>query len=271
MSSHKSVLQTEESFHDDWAASITMEDLDIYLAFTAVTVPEFQYALNALGDLKGKYLLDAGCGPGESSIFLANHGAKVTGIDISSGMIGIARKLAAKFEIHEDRLKFTQMDVEMLQFPDATFDLVFGSNIIHHCNVTPASREIARVLKPGGRAVFVDPLGYNPIINYYRRMAFKVRTTREHPLFYPDLDLISRNFRSLSHKEFQFTTLGIFIWFFLAEHVHPNEKRYWRKYVLEGYRYANVFRRLFTIDQFLLNYLPVLRRLCWNVVIICDK
>ncbi len=265
------VAQIEESFHDDWAASIKMDDLDVYAAFTAKTVPEFHYALEALGELQGKTLLDVGCGPGESAIFLANQGARVTAVDISSGMIGVARELAARFDAPEAQLEFIQMSVEQLQFPDETFDLVFGSNLMHHCDVARASHEIARVLKPGGRAVFVDPLGYNPVINYYRRMAFKVRTPTEHPLLYSDLDKMAQSFRSLSHKEFQFTTLGIFIWFFLGERIHPSETRYWRKFVLEGDRYAAAFQKLYALDRFLLKYIPVLRRLCWNVVTVCDK
>ena len=271
MAFDESVAISEENFHDEWAASMTLDDLDVYAAFTATTVPEFHYAREALGELDGKMLLDAGCGPGESSIYLANQGAQVTAVDISSGMIKVGRDLANKFKVPEDRLRFIQTPVEQLQFPDNSFDLVFGSNVIHHCNIDLASQELARVLKPGGRAVFVDPLGYNPIINKYRKMAFKVRTPDEHPLVYKDFDTIGRHFQSIHYKEFQLTTLGIFLWFYLGERIHPSEERYWRKFVLEGERYKKAFNFLFSIDNFLLKRIPPLRRYCWNVVTICIK
>lgn len=261
----------EENFHDEWAASINMDELDIYAAFTADTFPEFRYALSQLGDLQGKSLLDAGCGPGESSIYFAKQGAIVTAVDISSGMLKVAQRLADNFEVSEDMLRFVQMSVERLDFADESFDLIFGSNIVHHCDIKKASIEFSRVLKPGGVAVFVDPLGYNPVIQIYRRMAFKVRTPTEHPLNYQDLEILASKFQNFSHKEFQLMTQLIFLWFFLVERIHPSDNRYWRKYVLEADRYTPAFRTLYRMDQTLLKILPFLKPLCWNVVSVCKK
>lgn len=264
-------IEIEETFHDGWAKSMKMDELDIYAAFTAKTTPEFHFALEALGDLKGKDLLDAGCGPGEASVFLARQGANVIGVDISSEMIKVAQNLAKEFEVESTQLQFQQMSVEDLLFADESFHVVFGSNLMHHCDVNIASKELARVLRPGGRAVFVDPLGYNPIINIYRKMAFKVRTPTEHPLVFSDLDIMRKYYRKVTHKEFQLFTLLIFIWFFFIERIHPNSDRYWRKFVLEQDRYSRVFLQLYKIDQVFLKWVPVLRRLCWNIVTICEK
>jgi ubiquinone/menaquinone biosynthesis C-methylase UbiE len=261
----------EASFHDKWAASMNPDELDIYAAFTAETTPEFHYALKALGNLEGKHLLDLGCGPGESSLFFTQSGARVTAIDISSGMIKVANELATRFSIDKDRLSFSVMSAEKLEFEDASFDLVFGSNVAHHCNVELFSREASRVLKRGGRAVFIDPLGYNPIINVYRRMAHGVRTTTEHPLVYKDIETIASHFSTITYKEFQLLTQAIFLWFYFGEHIHPNAERYWRKFVLESQRYAKAFRKLSAIDNLLLNKLPWIRRLCWVIVTVCDK
>jgi ubiquinone/menaquinone biosynthesis C-methylase UbiE len=269
--SGEAIAAIEESFHDEWAASMNLDELDIYAAFTAETTPEFRFAVESLGDLHGKHVLDLGCGPGESSIYLANQGARVSAIDLSSGMIEVGRELARRFDIGEDRLTFKKMSAEDLEFEDETFDLLFGSNVMHHCNVDKVSREVSRVLKPGGRAVFIDPLGYNPVIEIYRRMAYKVRTPTEHPLVYRDVTTIQQYFKTVTHKEFQLTTLLIFLWIYLVERVHPSEERYWRKFVLEGDRYAKAFRRLDRIDQFFMKWIPFSRRFCWVIVTMCTK
>jgi SAM-dependent methyltransferase len=82
------------------------------------------------------------------------------------------------------------MNAEELAFPDGTFDAVCGTGILHHLNLEQAAAEIRRVLKPGGRAVFIEPLGHNPLINLFRRLTPKARTTDEHPLLMKDLHLL---------------------------------------------------------------------------------
>src|SRR3546814_16824046 len=73
------------------------------------------------------------------------------------------------------------MNAEAMTFPDDSFDLVFGSGIIHHLDIDRAFGEIARVLRPGGRAVFIEPLGLNPAIELYLRFTPSARTPDEPP------------------------------------------------------------------------------------------
>jgi SAM-dependent methyltransferase len=79
------------------------------------------------------------------------------------------------------------MNAEALAFPDASFDLVFGYGVIHHLDIARSFCEIARVLRPGGHAVFWEPLGHNGLINWYRRRTPGARTVDEHPLKRRDL------------------------------------------------------------------------------------
>src|SRR3546814_13720576 len=74
------------------------------------------------------------------------------------------------------------MNAEAMDFPDDSFDLVFGSGIIHHLDIDRAFAEIARVLRPGGRAVFVEPPGLNPAIEIYRRLTPGAPPPAAHPL-----------------------------------------------------------------------------------------
>ena len=260
----------EQKFHDTWADSINVEDLDIYSDFSAPTMPEYRYALSLLGALPGKALLDLGCGAGETSVYMAKQGAMVTAVDLSGKMVELTRKLATLWQL-ADRVQAVQMAAEALAFPDASFDLVFGNSVLHHIDLQMAGSEISRVLKPHGKAVFLEPLAYNPIIEVYRHMAKSVRTPTEHPLTYGDLDILRLFFSQVRHENFQLCTLAIFLWFFLGERVRPNQERYWKKIVREGWRYQTAFERLYALDQFLFRLLPPLKRFCWVTVIECQK
>ena len=74
------------------------------------------------------------------AFFMAAHGARVTGIDISPVAVEQGRSRAAAEQV-SDQVTFEVMDAESLQFPDGTFDLVCGSGVLHHLDLT---REIRR-------------------------------------------------------------------------------------------------------------------------------
>lgn len=101
-------------------------------------------------EVKGRKVLDSGCGTGIFSIIFANHGAGgVTGIDISEGSLGTARSLAEKFKL--DNTDFQRQDMLELPFPDAEFDIVWAWGTVHHTtNPLGAVDQLIRVLKPGG-------------------------------------------------------------------------------------------------------------------------
>jgi SAM-dependent methyltransferase len=169
-------------------------------------------------------------------------------------------------------LVFKKMDAEDLKFPNEYFDLIFGNSVLHHLdNLERASKELKRVLKKGGKGVFLDPLAYNPVINIYRKMAMGVRTHHEHPLTYDDLETIKNHFKSLKHREMHLFTLLIFCSFFLIERVHPNQARYWKKIIQEGRKYKGAFNVLYAIDRVVLNIFPFLRKYCWVIIVEVNK
>jgi SAM-dependent methyltransferase len=100
------------------------------------------------------------------------------------------------------------MNAEALDFPDASFDRVTGSGILHHLDLDRAYAEIRRVLRPGGYAVFLEPLGHNPLINWYRRRTPHLRTEDEHPLMRRDLDVARATFPRVDARFFDLTTLA---------------------------------------------------------------
>ncbi len=126
-------------------------------------------------------------------------------------------------------------------------------------------------LKPGGKLVTWDPLCHNPVINVYRKMASQVRTEDEHPLSVRDIKTFQKHFVDVKTGFFWFTTLWIFLRFYLIERVHPNQDRYWKKIIREHQRLAPIHQRYERVDRFLLSALPFLKRYCWNMAVCATK
>jgi ubiquinone/menaquinone biosynthesis C-methylase UbiE len=157
---------------------------------------------------KGGTVLEYGCADARISLGneqLANEAASYHGIDISDQAIDVARKSASSQGL--TNCEFTVMDAENLTFPDDKFDLVFGRGILHHLDLGRCFREIARVLRPGARAIFSEPLGHNPALNLFRKMTPHLRTPDEHPLVMSDLRFAEAEFRSVNYRFFGMTTL----------------------------------------------------------------
>jgi 2-polyprenyl-3-methyl-5-hydroxy-6-metoxy-1,4-benzoquinol methylase len=154
----------------------------------------------------GATVLDYGCAQGEASVILRRYGAMaVQGIDISPVAVQQAEENARAAGV--DRVSFQVMNAEQLEFSARSFDVVFGIGILHHLNVSQACSEIARVLRPSGTAVFLEPLGHNPFINLIRRLTPGSRTVDEHPLLVKDLDVIGRFFERVDCKYVNLMTL----------------------------------------------------------------
>jgi SAM-dependent methyltransferase len=153
----------------------------------------------------GKRVLEYGCGPGSSAFDLARRGARVVGIDISPVAIEIARERARAEGLE---IEFQAMDAERTTFPDHSFDLIVGGGILHHLDLDRAYAEIARLLAPGGRAIFIEPLGHNAVINLYRNLTPGQRTPDEHPLLRSDLANARRRFGGVRVWYYHLTALA---------------------------------------------------------------
>ena len=108
--------------------------------------------LVAFDGYRGRSVLDVGCGAGVDLARFAKGGAEVTGVDVSSSAIDLARK---NFEQQALRGRFEVADGERLPFPDNCFDLVYAHGVVQY-TASPQQLvdECRRVLKPGGEAVF---------------------------------------------------------------------------------------------------------------------
>jgi SAM-dependent methyltransferase len=158
------------------------------------------YLERILAGVGGRRVLEYGCGPGGYAARLAKHGARVVAIDISPEAIRRARgRIRKSLDV-----ELFEMNAEAMDFPDEDFDLVCGTGILHHLDLGRAFNEVHRVLKPDGRALFLEPLGHNPVINAYRRRTPEMRSVDEHPLLMSDFGMARDSF---SHVELTFFNL----------------------------------------------------------------
>lgn len=109
-------------------------------------------------DLSGCRVLDLGCGIGGAAVMLAEHfsAAHVTGVDIAEDLIPRATARAHEHGLGE-RIDFRAVRPGPLPFDDETFDVVFIKDVVSHvADKTAQFRELARVLRPGGRLLCAE-------------------------------------------------------------------------------------------------------------------
>jgi len=118
-----------------------------------------RHALKEIVDGTPQRILDVACGTGDSTISIARaaaEGTKVTGADISEGMMALVMEKAGKAGV-KDRIDLQVADGEALPYGDGTFDRVtcaFGIRNFEHKE--KGLEEFRRVLRPGGRAVILE-------------------------------------------------------------------------------------------------------------------
>jgi SAM-dependent methyltransferase len=231
--------QRDKEFHNKTYSEDSGERAQRVTKYYEVIDGSIEFYRRALTRCKSKNVLDYGSGRGLWSFYLASMGAaKVLGIDASDVAIENARKV----------LDFSVMDCEEMALDEDTFDFICGTSILHHLDLEKALSEIARTLKPDGTAIFLEPLGHNPVINLYRRLTPTLRVEDEHPLRMKDIRVTQRYFGVVDCQYFELLTL-------LAVPLRGTPV------------FRPVLAVLKTTDRILFKLVPFMRKYAWHVVI----
>lgn len=197
----------EREFHN--ARYGSGEDSRAHLGkfYFAISQGDARYREVVRRQAAGGKVLEYGCADGTSAILemkTPEFAAEYHGIDIADESIAIARGKAASARYAN--CSFESMDAEDMRFASDSFDLIYGHGILHHLDLRRSFSELRRTLRPGGMAVFMEPLGHNPLLNWYRARTPELRTPDEHPLVAKDFDLAAEYFDQVDATFFGLTT-----------------------------------------------------------------
>lgn len=229
-----------------WRARFNLEE---EIAF--YQTPEQQHAYSLMGPLEGKTVVELGGGLGINAIILARKGARVIVVDLSLERLKFLLELSRNERLSH-RIVPICSAAEELGLQCATADYVYTKSVLIHTALEKSLSEIKRVLVPGGKGIFVEPLKYNPFAQCYRALLgpkiWKQITTyfnRER------LEHLERPFAQHSRKHFYLLAFLAFFWQYVRRNVHS---------------FYSVLRVLTAFDRVLLAVLPFLKWLCWFCV-----
>jgi SAM-dependent methyltransferase len=206
-------LKRERQFHDAQAAErarsfaddpgrLRFAD-DDYLDHK----PWVRPAMERLGTLSGRAVLDWGCGHGMAAVVFSRRGARVTACDLSAGYVREAQARAAANRVS---VRCVQADAHWLPLASASFDAIWGHAILHHLDIARAAAELRRLVRAGGIVVLCEPWDGSPLVRLARRWLPYSRhghTADEEPLRASHLGPLRRQFASVEIIRFPIHSL----------------------------------------------------------------
>ena len=243
-------LEDEQKFHNEiFESDKRTEEVGRFYAITDKIHRDYEAAI--FDAPQNKVVLEYGCGmaKGNRVVRLAREGAEVHGIDISDYAINHLSEEAKKQGLAID---YRVMNAEDMTYPDDMFDTIYGSGILHHLDLDKSYKSIADKLKPSGKAVFIEPLGHNPLINGFRNKTPDIRTEDEHPLLMDDFKLATTYFKKIDVKYYYLSTLAVPLVF--------------------GRKPPKSLVSFFDgVDRLVFSLLPFMRKYAWQVLVVFSQ
>lgn len=237
------------AYDAEWSAAQTGQPYHAFWRFR----PNAREAVErALGPLAERTLLELGAGDGFSTLRLARRGARVIATELSP--VGL-RSIAARAESQglAPGVAPLRADAEGLPLPESCVDLVYGENFLMYVDPATVGREAARVLRAGGRAVFLEPTAHHPLIRLYRRFGSAYSSTAPRYLTIEAIADLGAGFARVAHEQH----------YLLSVLALPLASR--------PFLFALAFHSLAALDRFLWRALPRLQRYGWLTVIILEQ
>ena len=236
----------EKNFHNNLISSGNQRSENkYYKALHDLYKDFFEHLEN---NIKNKNVLDFGCGNGgyveKASCF---RPSSITAIDISEKAIELAKSRVVK----NTKVDYKVENCENTKLGSEQFDYIYGAGILHHLNLDKSVKEIERLLKRKGNLIFIEPMGTNPLINFYRKLTPGSRSSDEHPFKFSDIKFFKKVFKNVEVKYYGFFTLV-----FLPFYKSPENSK--------------IFSLLAKIDKIFLK-IPFFKFLAWSVIIKAEK
>jgi SAM-dependent methyltransferase len=176
--------------------------IDRYLNPPADTPFGLEYAFHLLGDVRGKTVLNLGCGKGEDIIPMLERGARVIGIDISPDLIAITEKRLRDANLEASLMVGSAYETGL---PDESVDAIFCMALIHHLDIKLVRDEMWRVLRKGGVIILREPVRFSKGYAWVRSLlpAREDISEFEHPLTREELAIMTQAFRVQGTRYFR--------------------------------------------------------------------
>ena len=162
-----------------------------------------------LEDVRGKTVLDFGCGNGENVLPLVTRGANVIGIDISRDLIDLAKRRLLDASLEADLRVESAYNTGLA---DHSVDVIFCMSLIHHLEISRAQREMSRILRQGGYVVMKEPVCFSRAYNRLRNMlpARDEISDYEHPLTVEEFKELTQGFIASDTRFFRLPFVPLF-------------------------------------------------------------
>lgn len=183
-----------------------------------------EYAFWLLGDVRGKTVLDFGCGTGENIVPLVERGARVIGIDISAELIALARQRLALAKLEADVRVASAYETGL---PDGSVDVIFCIALVHHLDIERVCQEMRRVLAKDGKIILKEPIRFSQSYARLRNLlpARSNVSEYEHPLTRAEFAAINESFNADGTRYFRLPFVPLLSPVIGARHLYKMDRR----------------------------------------------
>jgi SAM-dependent methyltransferase len=161
----------------------------------------------SLSSIRNKVVLEIGCASGYDATAYCKSAKSYLGLDISDVAVKNCKSLLIP------NADFVCVDGHTIPVQNNSFDCVIVNSLLHHLDLEVVFAEIKRVLKPNGLLIFREPLGINPMFQFYRLLTPRSRTSDERPFSLSDINLMKKYFEFDGREQFFgfFSILSAFV------------------------------------------------------------